>query len=281
MPIHGGGCGVEEVVVTVAFVMAGGGSLAASQVGMLRALTEAGITADIVVGSSAGAINAYCYAEHPTEAGLDRLGRLWCGLRRRDVFPLRLDHFLAGLVGRRDGVVSPDRLRDTLRQHVGTADLADANLPTHLVATDLAAGEPVVFSSGPAVEALMASAAMPGVFPPVRIADRQYIDGGITADTPIRQAEDAGATVTYVLPSVGPEKPTTLHGAVPVLMHAIGHVFGHAVATDVAGAHGEVHVLPAPAQGRANPFDFRATARLIDEGYAAARAALEHSAAPV
>jgi hypothetical protein len=55
-------------------------------------------------------------------------------------------------------------------------------------------------------------------------------------------------------------------------------VFGHAVATDVAGASGEVHVLPAPAQGRANPFDFRATARLIDEGYAAARTALDRGA---
>jgi NTE family protein len=266
--------------VTVAFVLAGGGSLAASQVGMLRALTEAGITADLVVGSSAGAINAYCYAEHPTGSGLERLSGLWCGLRRRDVFPLRPDHILGGLIGRRDGIVSPDRLRDYLRRQVGSADLADASMPTHLVATDLAAGEPVVFSSGSAVEALMASTAMPGVFPPVRIADRQYIDGGVTADTPIRQAEDAGATVTYVLPSVGPEKPATLHGAVPVLMHAVGHVFGHAVATDVAGARGEVHVLPAPAQGRANPFDFRATARLIDEGYAAAKAALTHIATP-
>jgi NTE family protein len=261
--------------VTVAFVLAGGGSLAASQVGTLRALTEAGITADLVVGSSAGAINAYCYAEHPTEAGLDRLSRLWCGLRRRDVFPFRLDQILAGLAGRRDGVVAPDRFRDYLRQHVGSADLADATVPTYLVATDLAAGEPVVFSSGPVVDVLMASAAMPGVFPPVGIGDRQYVDGGVTADTPIRQAEDAGATVTYVLPSVGPEAPKRLHGAVPVLMRAVGHIFGHVVATEVAGARGEVHVLPAPEQGRANPFDFRATARLIDEGYATAKAALD------
>ncbi|HEX5406979.1 MAG TPA: patatin-like phospholipase family protein [Pseudonocardiaceae bacterium] len=260
--------------MAVAFVLAGGGSLAASQVGMLRALTEAGISPDLMVGSSAGAINSYCFAEHPTEAGLDRLTGLWCGLRRRDVFPFRLDQILAGLVGRRDGIVPPDRLRAYLRRHVGSADLADTTVPTYLVATDLAAGEPMVFSSGPVVEALMASTAMPGVFPPVRIGDRQYVDGGITADTPIRQAEDAGATVTYVLPSVGPERPTTLRGAVPVLMHAIGHVFGHVVATDVAGADGEVHVLPAPEQGRANPFDFRATARLIDEGYATAKATL-------
>jgi hypothetical protein len=84
-----------------------------------------------------------------------------------------------------------------------------------------------------------------------------------------------GATVTYVLPAVGPESMSAIpRGAVSVMFHAIGHLFGHAVATDLAAAHGKVHVLPAPAQGNANPFDFRHTMRMIDEGYAMAKAAL-------
>jgi NTE family protein len=260
-------------VVTVAFVLAGGGSLTAAQVGMLQALTEAGVKPDLLVGSSAGAINAYCFAQHPSSAGLDRLKRLWCDMRRSDVFPLRPTHLVAGLVGRRDGLVAPDRLRAFLTRHIGAADLADTRVPVSMVATDLADGQPVVFSSGSVVDTLMATTALPGVFPPVELGQRRYVDGGVTADTPIRQAEDAGATVTYVLPSVGPE-PSVPRGAVPVLLHAIGHLFGHAVATDLAAARGAVHVLPAPAQGSASPFNFRDTARLIREGYETTRAAL-------
>lgn len=261
--------------MTVAFVLAGGAALAASQVGMMRALTEEGVAPDLIVGSSAGAINALCFAQQPNAAGLDRLQRLWGGLRRRDVFPLQVGQLVAGLSGRRDGLISSTRLRTYLTSHFGTADLADTAVPVHVVATDLAAGQPVVLSSGPAVDALLASTALPGVFAPVEIGGRFFVDGGVTADTPIRQAEDAGATVTYVLPAVGPESMSAIpRGAVSVMFHAIGHLFGHAVATDLAAAHGKVHVLPAPAQGNANPFDFRHTLRMIDEGYAMAKAAL-------
>jgi NTE family protein len=242
---------------------------------MLRALTEEGIEPDLIVGSSAGAINAFCFAQQPTIAGLDRLARLWSGMRRRDIFPLSFGQMVAGLSGFRDGVVSSDRLRRYLTGKIGDADLTEATVPVHVVATDLADGQPVVWSSGPAVDALLASTAMPGVFPPVMIDGRLYVDGGVTADTPIKQAEDVGATVTYVLPAVGAE-PSGMapRGAVSVLLHAIGHLFGHAVATDLAAAQGKVHVLPAPAQGNANPFDFRHSVRMISEGYSMAKAAL-------
>lgn len=265
--------------MTVAFVLAGGGALAASQVGMLRALTEEGVTPDLVVGCSAGAINAYCFSQHPTMDGLDRLQNLWAGMRRRDVFPLRVGSMLAGLSGRSNGLVSADRLRTYLTSHIGPADLAATRIPVHVVTTDLASGQPVVLDSGSVVDALLASTALPGVFPPVEIGGRLYVDGGITADTPIRQAEDAGATVTYVLPAVGTEPvPVVPRGAMSVLFHAIGHLFGHAVATDLAAAQGRVHVLPAPAQGNANPFDFRHTIRMIDEGYTMAKTALARPA---
>jgi NTE family protein len=263
--------------MTIAFVLAGGGSLAASQVGTLRALREEGIVPDLVVGTSAGAINAFCFGQHPSTCGLERLQRLWCGLRRKDIFPLNARQIIAGLTGHGDGLVPPGRLRAYLRRHTGDTDLADTTIPVHIVATDLASGQPVVLSSGSVVEALMASTALPGIFPPVPIGHRQLVDGGVAADMPIRQAEDLGATVTYVLPSVGPEPGAQApRGALPVLMHAIGHLFGHAVATDLAAATGEVHVLPAPTQGDANPFDFQSTARLIEEGYAAAKHALAH-----
>jgi NTE family protein len=263
--------------MTVAFVLAGGGSLAASQVGMLRALVESDIVPDVVVGTSAGAINAFCFGQHPTLAGLDRLQRLWCGLRRKDVFPLNAVHIVAGLTGHGDGLVRPTRLRSFLQHHAGGTDLADTTIPVHIVATDLADGQPIVLSSGPVIDALMASTALPGIFPPVAFGRRHLVDGGVAADVPIRQAEDLGATETYVLPSVGPApSEDSPRGALPVLLHAVGHLFGHAVATDIAAARGEVHVLPAPTQGDANPFDFRSTALLIEQGYAAVKQALGH-----
>lgn len=251
-----------------AFVLAGGGSLAAAQVGMLRALADGGVQPDLLVGVSAGGINAFCFAQHPDGTGLDRLQRLWSRLRRRDVFPLDAMRILAGLAGIRDGLVAPDRLRSFLGRQVGSARLDDTVIPAHLVASDLASGQPVVLSSGGALPALLATSAIPGVFPPVELDGRPLVDGGVSVDVPIRQAEELGATLTYVLPAVAPSNAAAVpHGAVPVLLHAVSHLFGRIAAADTAAARHEVRVLPAPAQPGANPFDFGATDRLIDAGY--------------
>jgi len=256
--------------MTISFVLAGGGSLAATQVGMLRALYEAGIKPDLLVGTSAGGINAFCFAQHPTARGLDRLQRLWSRMRRKDVFPLEAVQLVAGLTGFRDGLVSPDRLRAFLSRHLGTARLEDTVIPTHIVATDLAEGQPVVLSEGSAVDALLASSALPGVYPPVVVGDRPLVDGGVAVDVPVRQAEDLGATVTYVLPTVGPTSPSGIpRGAIPVFLHAFSHLFGRAAASELAATRHEVHVLPAPTHSGANPFDFSATDELIEVGYRA------------
>ena len=255
--------------MTVAFVLAGGGSLAATHVGMLRALNESGIQPDLIVGTSAGAINAFRYATDPTEDGLDRLRELWQGLRRKHVFPINVRDIARGLIGSRDGFVSPDRLRAYLLDQVGDLRLEDAKIPVHIVATDLAEGEPVVLSAGPAVSALLASAAMPGVFPPVRLNGRSLIDGAVTADTPIRQAESLGATEIYVLPTVGSKAPRQLpKGAIAVMIRAIDQMFSHVVSTDIASVRATVTVLPAPETVALSPFDFRYTDRMIDEAYA-------------
>jgi NTE family protein len=272
--------------MTVAFVLAGGGSLAATHVGMLRALTASGIEADLVVGTSAGAINAFRFACDPSDDGLDRLRDLWNGLRRKDVFPFNAKDIVSGLIGLRDGFVSSDRLRAFLFDQVGDLRLQDTKIPVHIVATDLGVGEPVIISQGPAVPALLASAAMPGVFPPVVLDGRPLIDGAVTADTPIRQAETLGATEIYVLPTVGPKAPRQLpKGAVAVMIRAIDQMFGHVVATDIASVRASVTILPAPQNPALTPFDFRATDRVIDESFALTMATLgtpvEPAAQPV
>ncbi|MBL7498075.1 patatin-like phospholipase family protein [Frankia sp. CN7] len=261
----------------VAFVFQGGGSLAAAQIGMLRALTEAGVVPDLVVGASAGALNAVAYASDPTAVGIERVADIWASLRRKDVAPLSLRGLVGGLVGRQDGLTSSTGLRHLLESGLVVPRLEQTIIPAHVVTTDLETGCPVVLSSGDAVEALLATSAYPGVFPPVTVGSRRLIDGGVSADTPVRQAESLGATTTYVLPSVGP----TVGGATPELvprgafalaLRAVNQILGNAARADMSVARGTVYLLPTPSTATVNPFDFRGTRTLIAAGYRLTRA---------
>lgn len=252
--------------VTV-FVFQGGGSLTATQVGMVRSLIDAGIYPDLVVGCSAGALNAACFATDPTPTGLDHLERLWTSLRRQDVFPLAPQDLLRALLGHGEGLTSQNPLRHVLHRALDDAHLDHLALPAHIVATDLASGDPITISTGPVVSALLASTALPGIFPPVQINGYDLIDGGIAAHTPVQQADALGATVSYLLPSLGPTDPTALpHGAAAHALRALTQLLGRVSTTEITAAHHTVHMLPAPELGHANPFDFGHTRQLITEG---------------
>ena len=151
--------------MTTAFVLSGGASLGAVQVGMLQALLRRGIRPDFVVGTSVGAVNGAWVAGHPDPDGADGLVHIWCGLRRTDVFPSSPLRALTAVTGRSRAVVSPDGLRDLLSAHIPFRRLEDAPVPQHVVAADVLTGEDVLLSAGPAVDAVVASAAIPGVFP--------------------------------------------------------------------------------------------------------------------
>ncbi|MGF7236287.1 MAG: patatin-like phospholipase family protein [Frankia sp.] len=253
----------------VAFVFAGGGGLAAGQAGMLRALAEAGIRPDLVIGSSAGALNAVAYATDPTPAGLERMETMWLSVRRRTVLPLSVARLAAALAGRGDGLVSTAALRALIEHDLVAPRLTDTAIPAHVVVTDLATGHPAVLSDETAVTALLASSAFPGVFPPVPIDGRLYIDGGVAADTPVLQAEALGATTSYILPAAAPTVtgPGVPHGAAPLAFHALNHLLHHAARADIAAARGRIHVLPAPPATNPNPLAFHETSRLIEAGY--------------
>jgi NTE family protein len=253
--------------VRTAFVFQGGGSIAATQVGMLRALCDNGIQPDFVVGSSAGAINAVRFAMDPSSASIERLETLWTTVKRKDIFPLSARELTEALLGMGDGVASSKALRRFLERELVDTRLEELPLPVYVVATDFASGDPVTLSEGSTVTALLATTALPGVFPPVDIDGRHLIDGGIAADTPVLQADALGAKVSYVLPSIGPSDPESVpHGAAPVALRALSQLLGRASAGEVAAANHTVHVLPAPSLGNVNPFDFRNARHLIDEG---------------
>jgi NTE family protein len=254
--------------MTVAFVFQGGASLAAVQVGMVRALAEAGIRPDMVVGSSAGALNAVAFAQNPTEEGLDELQWLWARIRRSDVFPLSLRSLVAGLTGRGNSLVASDGLRALVERGLHVRDLRDTVIPAHVVAADALTGDPVVLSEGPAVEALLASASIPGILSPVPWRGRLLVDGSVSADVPILQAEALGATTSYVLPAVPAvgEPESAAAGALPVLIRTMGMMLGRVAVGDLAAARGHVHILPAPVVRGLNPLDFRRSVELIRLG---------------
>jgi NTE family protein len=250
-----------------AFVLAGGGSLGAVQVGMLRALGQAGVAPDLVVGASAGAINACYFAGAPSLAGVARLERIWRGLARSDVFPVSLLQGGLGALGLRRHLVDPARLRRLLVQQLPALDLARTALPCHVVATDVTNGEEVVLSAGSAVEAVMASAAIPAVFPPVRLGGRDLIDGGIANNTPVSTAVSLGAGRIVVLPTgyacALTEPPRSALG---MALHAVSLLVSRQLRVDVErfSSHADLHVVPPLCPITVGPHDFHLAGEWIE-----------------
>jgi NTE family protein len=233
----------------VAFVLEGGGSLAATQIGMLRALTEDRPRPGLVIGTSAGAINAVAFAADPTAAGIAELETLWLSLHRRDLATLRV----------------------LLENHFADQRLEDVQVPAYVVTTDLVSGDAHVISSGPIVEALMASAAVPGLFPPVAIDGRDLVDGALAANTPVRQAVDLGATDIYVLAvaTLG----HTGHSTAPadLALSALGNLVDAVTPPHPPRSPARVHLVPAPSSPTANILDFRHSSQLMAESYRLSR----------
>jgi NTE family protein len=188
--------------MVTAYVLSGGGSLGAVQVGMLQALAARGVEPDLLIGTSAGALNAAYIAGHGTgPAALDDLAGTWASLRRRDVFPLQPARLGAAAVGRAPSLCPNGALRRLIADHIGFDRLEDAAIPVHVVTTDVRTGEEVLLSAGNAIDAVLASAAIPAVFPSVRIDDRDLVDGGVADNAAVSQAVALGADIVYVLPT--------------------------------------------------------------------------------
>lgn len=247
-----------------AFVLAGGGSLGAVQAGMLLALTEAGVRPDIILGSSVGALNAAFFAGAPDAAGAARLAEIWCGLRRSDVFPFSPSRLL-GILRRTDSLVDPAALRHLIATHLPFARLEEARLPLHVMATD-PQGLSVPLSQGPAIEAILASAAIPGIFPPVTIDGRELMDGAVAANTPLRMAVKFGARRIIVLPTgyaCALEGPS--HGAIARMLHAVTLLIAWQLMHEIDTMPEDVivHLAPALCPLDVSPADFTASRQLI------------------
>jgi NTE family protein len=251
--------------VPTAWVLSGGGSLGAVQVGMLRALAGRDLEPELLVGASAGALNAAFVAGRGlTPNTVDRLAHIWCSLRRRDVFPIAPHRQLLALAGARPSLCSPDNLRSLIAAHLGFDRLEQAALPVHVVATDVLSGREVVLSEG---DAVLASTAIPGVFPTVTIEGRTLFDGGVADNTPISQAVALGADRIVVLPAgVACALAVPPRSAIATAVHALTLLIEQRLVLDVAAYQADVEliVLPPLCPLSVPSVDFRSAALLIE-----------------
>lgn len=252
-----------------AFVLGGGGNLGAVQVGMLQALIDRGITPDVIVGCSVGAINGAAIAGDPTPAGAEHLGAVWCGLDGANLFPGSGLSSLWSLAKRGTAMGSNDGLRKLLTDSVRFGTFEEAVVPLHVVATSLATGDERWFSSGDIVDPILASAALPAVFPPVAIEGELHVDGAVVNNVPISRAAALGAERVYVChvgnfsrPRSDPRRP------IDVLLQSFSiarnHRFQSEVTREWPGV--ELVVLPGVDPGRIGRNDFRRTRELIRRG---------------
>ena len=245
-----------------AFVFAGGGSFGAIQVGMLHSLIAHGISADMVVGSSVGALNGAFYAGDPTLEGVEKLGDIWRGLKRQDVFPMSWRTVLSFL-WRRDFLISHDGIRKLIDDNIPFRNLQDARVPVHIVTTDIISGDSIVLSEGSTSEAIVASTSIPGAFSPIRYKDYYLADGAISSNTPIQVAVQKGAKRLIILPTghaCATQAPPV--GAVANALHALTLLIARQLVSELESLDPDIEyfVVPPLCPLVGSPYDFSRTA---------------------
>jgi NTE family protein len=261
----------------VAFVLSGGGNLGALQIGMMRALLEHDIRPDLIVGCSVGAINGAGLAEDPTLAGALRLERLWRDLDGKELMPAGWLPNTVAIARRGEAIHENQGLRRHLEQSLTARTFEELAVPFQCVATDVVGVREVWFRSGPLIEPILASAALPAVYPAVEIDGVRYLDGGIVDDVPMSRAVELGAGTLYVL-QVGlfsrprPEPKRPLDVAVQAYWIARHHRFKRELAAMPADI--ELHLLPTGQTPSMRYNDFTRTSELISLAYEASSAYL-------
>ncbi len=182
-----------------AFVFAGGGSRGAAQVGMLQALVDHGIVPDAVYGASVGALNAAGFAAQPDRAGVQRMEAIWRTVTREAVFPSGRIPGPWRFLQQREAVHSNEGLRQVIETGVPFRNIEEASLRLEVVATSLTDGRSQWFTEGSAMDAILASAALPALLPPVTVDGDTFIDGGGRDNVPIGRAIAQGANRIFVL----------------------------------------------------------------------------------
>lgn len=254
-----------------AFVLSGGANLGSVQAGMLTGLLAAGIRPDLLVGTSIGAANAAFLAADPSLGRARDLCRIWRGLRPRDVFPIQPLRAIRSVM-RGGSLFSPDALWRVIDAELGYERIEHSTVPLRVVATRFSDGSEVVFEKGLVKDAILASTALPLVFPPHEIDGELYLDGGLSDQVPLEPAVAAGADRIYVL-SVGFPCPPPVNHRSPrsLLLHSIGILLSQRIrrhSSDLFARPGVEIVQIPPVCTEVGLRDFSKTSSLIDQAHA-------------
>jgi NTE family protein len=245
---------------------------------MLRALVEHGEVPDLVLGCSVGALNGAAFAQEPTVEGVGRLEALWRGLDGKDVFPSGILPTAVQLARRGASIHGTDGLRRVIESVLRVGRFDDLAVAFQCVATAVDEGTEAWFDDGDLVAAILASAALPAVYPPVEIDGVRYIDGAVVNDIPLSRAVDLGADRVFVLhvgsfdrPRPSPRRPLDM------ALQAYWIARRHRFARDLAAVPPEVEVtvLPMGTLPLMRYNDFTRSEALIDQAYRASAAALD------
>lgn len=267
----------------VAFVLSGGGPLGAVQVGLLQALLAKGIAPDILIGVSVGALNAVAIAADPSREGAKKLEDIWMRMRRDDLFPGGRLVSAWHAVRKGTHLFSNAGLRRIIETELEADTFEELELPVQICAARLDTGEEAWFSTGPIMEPILASSAMPGVFPPVDIEGVRYVDGGIANNVPISQAVELGAKKIYVLNVKAWSHDRPLNHPHEFAMHGLVLARAQRYKHDLEWCSEQAEVIEMPSVDVGHvPFtDLSQTTRLIETGRDAGMVALESPPIPV
>jgi NTE family protein len=240
--------------MTTAFVLGGGGVLGAAEVGMLRALFEREIAPDLVLGTSVGALNGAMVARDPTAGVIDRIAELWtAAAASRDVYGDKRLRTVRRAVATGTHIYSSKPMKQRLREEFGELTFEELPVRFQVCAASIERAAEHWFDSGPLVDAIVASAAVPGLLPPAKVGDEHFLDGGIVNSIPVGRAVQLGAKRIFVLqvgridrPLKVPRKPWEV--ARVSFEIARRHRFAREMSELPEGV--EAHVLPARGTSR-------------------------------
>lgn len=272
--------------MTTAFVFGGGGRWGAVEAGMASALAEGGVQPDLIVGSSIGAFNGAMVAFDPSPAGVARLRQAWAKVQESGVLSAKPLERARTVVRQKVATHSTAEMRRIVERFLPVDDFAGLRVEFQCVAASVEQAAERWFSTGPLVDAILASAAVPVLFPPVVIDGESFYDGGLVNSVPVDRAVELGASRIYVL-QVGrieqPLRPPSKRHEPALLAFEIARRHRFARALETMPPHVELHILPS-----GNPLAFddsrqlrwrdtAGTEELIDSAWAATRAYLHGS----
>jgi NTE family protein len=251
----------KEILPKVGIALGGGGARGFAEIGVLRVLEQEKIPVNVVVGTSVGSLIGAIYADSGRVLDAEFIA---VTIKDEDIFDYRAFSFFSG------GFVKGEKLELFLNTNLKNKNIENMAVPFGAVAVDLRTGQAVLFDNGPVARAVHASSAIPGVFVPVEIGGKIYVDGGVTDPIPVDFAKKKGADVVIAvaispaLPPVAPKNP------IEIAFHAI---------TIMSSKIGELGVKDAdvvirPDVGNVAYDDFTQKKRIIDAGEKAARAAI-------